>query len=67
MATTARSQYENHPFQPMQASHRERQHSGTQMPAGKHESGSWQSRYAGRQYVPYGNSIAQFDKYRKEH
>lgn len=65
MATTTRNQYESH--QPAQASHKESQNSGTETHAGKPESGSWQSRYAGRQYAPYGNSIAQFEKYRKEH
>ena len=65
MATTIRN--ETRPSQSMSARSKERQHFSQDRQAEKHESGSWQTSYAGRQYAPYGNSIAQFEKYRKEH
>lgn len=65
MATTTRN--ENRPSQSIPARPIERQQFSPDRHAEKHESGSWQTSYAGRQYAPYGNSIAQFEKYRKEH
>jgi hypothetical protein len=65
MATTTRN--ENRPSQSMPARRIERPHFSPDTHAEKHESGSWQTSYAERQYAPYGNSIAQFEKYRKEH
>jgi hypothetical protein len=67
MTNTTRKGYVSRSFQTTQTSDRVKRSPETETQAENHENGSWQSHYAGRQYAPYGNSIAQFERYRKEH